>query len=181
MKHCVIEDSSFIVAAMDQNDKFHSDAIFIFKKLLENKEKIKIILPPIALYEIIVTLHRKGIDHKIIEKKIMNLLHIKEIIITSITEASAFKHCKSFLGNKSQEEALRTIDFLIVSLAQDYEAQIITFDKKMWEKVKPCNEQIYFCSRLDRMKDESAEFLEDLQTIINPVNNARAAIKDVPF
>jgi len=166
MKHYIIEDSSFVVATIDRNDSFHSDAVFIFKKILENKKYIKIILPPLTLYETIVTLSRKGIDHKEIERKIINLLHIKEILVASISEASAFKHCKNFLNISSQKQALRTSDFLIVSLAEDYEAQIITFDKKMWAKVKPFYGQIYYCSKLGGMRDESYDFLTDLKNTI---------------
>lgn len=187
MKHCIIEDASFIVATIDKNDAFHGDAVFIFKKLLENRDKIKIIVPPLGLYEIIVTLRRKGVAHSEIEKKILNLLHIKEIIITSITEASAFKHCKTFLNINSQTSALRCADFLIVSLGMDYEAQILTFDKKMWTKVKPVYNKIYYCSSVGNMRDESNVFLNGLyQTIGNNAGNIQQAsnapnVRNIPF
>jgi len=173
MKHCIIEDSSFVVAAMDKNDIFHRDAVFIFKKLLENRDKLKILIPPLGLYEIIVTLSRKGVEHNIIEQKILNLLHINEIIVTSITETSAFKHCKNLLNLSSQQRALRTADFLITSLAIDYEAQILTFDKKAWRKIKPVYNKIYYCSSLGDMKDESQMFLRDLYEAIIHIEESK--------
>lgn len=165
MKHCIVEDSSFVVATMDKNDAFHKDAVFVFNHLLKYKDHIKIIIPPLGLFEIIVTLTRKGIRHNIIEKKILELLHIEEVIVASITEASAFKYCKSILNITSQKDALRTADFLIVSLAMDYEAQILTFDRKMWEKTKKVYDEIYYCSSLGRAEDETKDFLEKLQYI----------------
>lgn len=171
MKYCIVEDSSFIVATMDKNDDFHTDAVFIFKKLLEKRNELKIIIPPLGLYEIIVTLSRKGIKHNIIEQKILNLIHIDEIIISSITEASAFKHCKTLLNILSQKDALRTSDFLITSLAKEFEAQIITFDKKAWQKIKPIYSRIYYCSSLNNMKDESKDFLNDLNKNLYEVKN----------
>lgn len=183
MKHCIVEDSSFIVATMDKNDAFHKDAVFIFKKLLEKRDKLKIIIPPLGLYEIIVTLTRKGIKHNIIEQKILNLLHIDEIIVSSITEASAFKHCKTLLNILSQKDALRTSDFLLTSLAKEYEAQIITFDKKAWQKIKPVYNRIYYCSPLDSMKDESKDFLDDLSKDLCEAENNfdEPNIRDIPF
>ena len=178
MKHCIVEDSSFIVATIDKNDALHKDAIFIFKKILENRDKIKIIVPPLGLYEVIVTLSRKGIPHNIIEEKILNLIHIEEIIVTSITEASAFKHCKNALNVLSQKDALRNSDFLITSLAMDYEAQILTFDKTMYTKVKPHYDKIYYCSSLDKTKDNSQRFLNELKTAIG---ENELDIKDIPL
>lgn len=162
MKHCVVEDSSFVVATIDKSDPFHKDAVFVFQKLLLKKDKIKIVLPPLALYEIIVTLSRKGIPHDKIEATIMRFLHIDHVVVTSVTEASAFKHCKTFLNNTAQTSALRTADFLITSLAVDFDAQILTFDKKLWQKVKPLYNKTYYCSSVGGMTDETSKFLLDL-------------------
>ncbi|MCD6096927.1 PIN domain-containing protein [bacterium] len=166
MKHYIVEDSSFVVAVMDKNDEFHQDAVSVFEKLMEKKDKVKILIPPLGLYEIIVTLSRKGIHHKMIERKIISFLHINEVIVAAITESSAFKHCKSLLNLPSQKHFLRTGDFLIVSLAVDYEAQILTFDKKAWRKVKPIYKKIYYCSSIGKMKNETKDFLNDLDKIL---------------
>src|SRR5688572_20558277 len=98
MKHCVVEDSSFVIAAMDKKDPFHKDAVYIFNKLLK-KSNVLIILPPLALYEIIVTLSRKGITHGKIKGVVMKLLHMENVIVNSVTEASALKHCKNLLNS----------------------------------------------------------------------------------
>ena len=130
MKQYIVEDSSFIVAIMDSGDAFHSDAFSVFREILKNRDKIKVIIPPLVLYEVIVALSRRRINHAIIEDKILRLLHTREIIVFSIAETAAFKHCKSLLSTVSQSQGLllRTADFMIVNLAIDCEAQVLTFD-----------------------------------------------------
>jgi predicted nucleic acid-binding protein len=162
MKHCVVEDSSFIVATIDKTDPFHKDALYIFKQILSKTGKVKIIVPPLALYEVIVTLHRKGLAHKKIEEVVMNLRHIKDIIVLSITETSALKHCTRFLNQTNQATALRTADFMITCIGLDFEAQILTFDQKLWARVKPMYSSVYYCSSVGNMQDETGDFLTEL-------------------
>src|SRR3989344_2817753 len=164
MKHCVVEDSSFIVATIDKTDPFHKDALYIFKQLLSKTGKIKIIIPPLALYEVIVTLHRKGLSHKKIEQVVMNLLHIKDIIVLSITETSALKHCTRFLNQTNQATALRTADFMITCIGLDFEAQILTFDRKLRDKVKPVYPSTYYCSSVGGFVDETGDFLAEVNS-----------------
>jgi len=63
MKHCIIEDTSFIVATIDSNDSFHADAVNTFRELISRKSRIKIVIPPLAIYETIIALTRKGVSH----------------------------------------------------------------------------------------------------------------------
>lgn len=162
MKHCIVEDSSFIVATIDSNDPFHASALFIFRQLLQKRGKIKIIIPPLGLYEVVVTLTRKGVDHSRIEAVVMKLLHIEDVIVSSISEASALKHCRNTLTSNNQTMALRTGDFFITNLGMDFDAQILTFDKKMWTKIKPVYSKIYYCSSIGRMTDETKDFIQEL-------------------
>lgn len=166
MKHCVVEDSSFVVAVMDARDPFHRDAIFILRKLLNRKDQVKIILPPLALYEIIVSLSRKGIPHRVIEDKILGLVHFPEVIVTSVTEVSAFKHCRNLISTGVNGKMLRTADFLIASIAIDYDAQVLTFDRSFWCKARPLYRYVYVPSSLDQGTDETENFLRDLNQLV---------------
>ncbi len=158
MKKFIFQDSSFVVATMDKNDELHKEAVFVFQELWKDRKDVKILIPPLGIYEIIVTLKRKGMDHDTITEKIMKLMHIKEVIISSVSEVSAFKHSKLLLKNNNQEESLRTNDFMITSLGIDYDAQILTFDKKMWEKTKKVYPDIYYCKEEEEIKRFISDF-----------------------
>ena len=160
MKHCIVEDSSFLVATMDSSDEFHTDAIFVFRAILEQKNKIKIVFPPLVIYETIVTLRKKGVTHETVESKILALMHIDNVMILSLSELSAFKHSKKLLTSGVD---LRTHDYFIASMAIDYEAQILTFDTKMFQKIKPFYEDIYFCSdKVNGINNCTADFIKNL-------------------
>lgn len=165
MKRYVVEDSSFLVALIDNQDTFHGNALFVYRAIADRKNNLKIIIPALALYEVIVTLHRKGTRHSKIEEAIMRLIHIDYVITTSLSELSAFRHSKKILTNTNQASALRTNDFYITSTAIDYEALIVTFDKPMREKVGQYYDKIYFCSRFCNMTDETNNFISELDSI----------------
>lgn len=163
MKHCVLEDSSFIIATIDPNDKFYEDAIFIYDKLLSAGDSIKIIIPSPVFFESIFTLLKNGIDRKVVEERLWNFLFMDQIVNITLIETMAFKLAKDLtLG---QIGSLRTNDYLISSIGIEYDAQILTFDRKMYDRVKSIHPQIYFCSSADNYEDESLLFLKDLAKI----------------
>ncbi len=159
-------DSSFVVTAMDRRDRFHRNAVFVFKKILENKNKIKILIPPLGIYKIIVSLNKKGMKSDFVEQKILRLLNINEIIVNSISESPAFKHCRELLKKSDDGVFLRTADFFIASIGTDYNAQILTFDKKIVKRIKPFYKKIYYCSNIGKMKDETEDFLQNFKGAI---------------
>lgn len=163
MKAFILTDSSFNIALMDRNDPLHKEAVFIFQQFWKVRGKIKIILPPLCIYEIIATLKRKGINQKIIEEKILKLVNLKEVIVCSVSEIEAFKHCQAVPAVSLQEKALRTNDFMIVGIGVDYGAQIITFDRIMWEKTKTFYKDVYYCKDIGERK----RFLDDLENRVH--------------
>ncbi len=128
MRHCVLQDSSFLIATLNNDDLFHADALFVFKKLMEYKSKIKIIIPALVFYETIVTLIKKGSPRATIEKKLWDFLYHDSVINVSLIETAAFKACRR-LSNCPLED-LRTQDFIIANIGIEYDAQILTFDNK---------------------------------------------------
>ncbi len=165
MKHCVLEDSSFVIATLDPNDKFHTDAVFIFNRLILAGNEIKVIIPSIVFFESVFTLIKNGVDRKTVESKLWNFLYIDQIINITLIETMAFKLAKQL--TIPQLANLRTADYLISSVGFQYEAQILTFDYKMYEKIKHIYPSIYYCSGLDGKMDESVDFLQELADTIN--------------
>lgn len=146
MKHCVVLDSCFLIATIDSQDRFNNDAVYVLRKLLSKRTEVKIIVPPIVLYEVLANLVRKGFTHRRAEGAIMRLLHLDKIIVLSITETSALKHSNNILTVGTQATALRTADFMIVGVGLDFEAQILTFDRRVIGRVRPIYSKIYYCS-----------------------------------
>jgi len=165
MKHCVVTDSGFLIAVVDETDTFFKDAIFIFRKILAKKDKVKIVIPPLAMYELIVTLRRKGFTPRKVEGIVSRFLHMKNTMLLSITETSAMKHCSRLMVPGSQANALRTADFMIASVGLDFEAQILTFDRKVLDKIKPIHPSIYYCSGVGGFTDETGDFIAELDKL----------------
>jgi predicted nucleic acid-binding protein len=165
MKHCVALDSCFLIATTDPDDAHHADALNIFNELLKETTDVTIIVPPIALYETISTLIRNGFTHDEVEKKIMYLLRTSKIITISLTETSAFRHAEKLLSPGSPANSLRNADYMIACVGLDFEAQILTFDRKMRNRIKPAYSHIYYCSSADGKADETSDFLYDLQLL----------------
>lgn len=164
MRHCVILDSCFLVAIIDETDAFHRDARNIYNKL-ERSANVSIIVPPIAIYEVIASLMRRGFSQDKVEENVLYLLREPRIITLSIAETSAFRHAKTLLSPGSPANSLRTADFMIACIGLDFEAQILTFDWKVWKKVKPIYSKIYYCSEVGGHPDETSDFLNELELL----------------
>lgn len=161
----MLEDSSFVVATIDPNDKFHTDAVFIFNRLISAGNEIKVIVPSIVFFESVFTLIKNGIDRKVVENKLWNFLYKDQILNVALIETMAFKLARQL--SIPQLANLRTADYFISSVGFQYEAQILTFDYKMYGKIKPIYPSIYYCSGIDGKTDESIEFLQELADTIN--------------
>jgi predicted nucleic acid-binding protein len=156
----VIEDSSFILAVLDSGDALHQDAIYTFNELSKRKSYIKIIIPPLVLYEVIVVLRRKGVTSVKIENTLMRMVNIDNVCVFAISEMSAFKHAKHTLNSTDQNKALRTSDFLIFCVADELHGSILTFDKKLHDRCKTVYPHVYYCSSQGGMTDETRDFLQ---------------------
>jgi len=161
MKPCILQDSSFIIATLKEDDPFHYDALRIVGTLLQHRQDVKYIIPSIVFFEVLATLIKKGVAKKIVENSLWSFLHQDNILSVSIIETMAFR-----LVNRLQSKFLsnlKTSDFLIVNIGLDYDAQILTFDKKMRQRVGKAYPHIYYCSDRGNMKDETKRFLADLE------------------
>ncbi len=159
MTKYIVEDSSFVVAVMDENDAFHRDAISVLRGLENQNSDFRVMIPPLVVYESIVTLRKKGIPHYIVVDKMIKFIHLENVLLNSINEIAAFKHSKSLMNANGE---LRTHDFMIASIAIDFDAAILTFDKTMKTKVSNSYNKIYYCSSSGNMENDLNCFLKEV-------------------
>ena len=161
MKPCILQDSSFLIATLDDDDLFHKEAIGITGQLSKNEQDVKLIIPSIVFFEVFTTLIKKRFPKNIVEKSLWGFLQQDNILTVSVIATMAFR-----LGNRLASKSLsglKTSDFVITSIGLDYDAQILTFDKMMRKRVGKACPHIYYCSNRGNMKDETERFLDDLQ------------------
>jgi len=162
----IIEDSSFVVSVFDPQDEFHNDGVQVLNYLKAiitystnstkiDKNGIKIILPSLVLFETATTLLKKGIKVEEIEEKIWKLSHLTEISIIEIPSLFFTRICTS----PEKIKPFKTSDLLICLTAIEYNGLILTFDKKMWQRVKEFYPYIYFCKKQEELKKFINELL----------------------
>ena len=120
----LVLDSSVIVAAFrEEEDKYNK-----CKKLLEDtiNGKHVVILPTICLVEIVSAIRRRT-DSKPLAIKIRDyLLSIDNLYFIEITKSAAVK-----ASDISIETGLKGMDAIIVQIARENKASLITLDKEM--------------------------------------------------
>lgn len=154
----VLLDANFLVGLFKPDDQFHKESRFLFKLLWGERRRIRIIIPPLCIYEVIIVLKRAGVDSGTIQSKIMTLMTMDSIIVQTVNEMSAFRHSNGPIA----DEPIKTNDFIIASTGLDYNALIFTFDERLRNRVKPLYAHIYYCERSHEMNDSiEALFAEE--------------------
>jgi predicted nucleic acid-binding protein len=172
VKAHIVLDSGFLIAAITRDDIFHEAAFFFFEELKVRKDSILVIVPPLVLYEVIVTLRRKGIKAEHIEKTVMRFVNLPYVSVLALSEMSAFKHAARSLNTVDQTNALRTHDFMIFCIAAEFSATIVTFDYKMLTKCRSVYASIYFPADVNGRTDETADILTEIDSNIGEDTNS---------
>jgi predicted nucleic acid-binding protein len=162
MRSYIVLDTAFVVAIIDGSDAFHTDAVYLFKELIARKDDLKILVPPLVLYEVIVTLRRKGMTAKKLEEILMRLVNLEYVSVIALSELSALKHAAHSLNAKDKSKGLRTHDFLIFCVADEFEGLLITFDTKMIAKCRAVYPCVYFPSTAAGFTDDTAVILQEI-------------------
>lgn len=161
MKHTILQDSSFVIAYLNEQDALHKDAIEITSKLLKHKDKFKILIPSIVFFETIIKLIQRGIKPEYARKYLWNYLFEDEVLNFSLLETAAFRMSKQLVKSKIE---LRTSDAIIALVGMEFESQILTFDKDMAERLQGIDySQSYYCIK----ETERSRFFNDLDKTIN--------------
>jgi predicted nucleic acid-binding protein len=162
MRSYVVLDTAFLAATVDSSDVFHNDAVFLFKELIERKNSVKILVPPLVLYELIVILRRKGVKPANLEKILFRFINLDYVSVLALSEMSALKHAAHSLNDKSQKTAMRTHDFLIFCVADEFEGLLVTFDRKMIDKCKTIYPHVYYPAKVGGLTDDTAIILQEI-------------------
>ena len=165
-------DSSVVIAALESSDLFHPDAVLVFKELFHRrrKNKLKLIIPSIVFYETMVTLLKKGLERKVVERHLWKFLHLNNIFNVAVIETMAFRLTKNL--DQISLANLRTYDFMIASIGLEFDAQILTFDLKMRKKIGQFYPSVYYCSSISSQNtfgDETPKFLQELDNRLTNV------------
>lgn len=158
MTSFVVLDTSFLLNLIDNNDPFHEDAVLLFNELKARKN-LQVLIPPLVIYEVIVTLRRKGVRAKTIEAIVMHLVSLTYVSVLSLSEMSAFKHAQHALNDQDQGSAMRTNDFMIFCVGREFSALIITFDVGMYKKCKKVYRHVFFPADKEGHEDDTALIL----------------------
>jgi len=158
MKKCfIVEDSSFVVALMNQADSSHTKALSIYRHLKQYSGQIRIIIPTTVIFESLFALIRIRIPVEVAQEKLWKLLMISDILNVTIIETTAIR-----FGNKIEplitslpsNAKLPANDLIVLATAIEYEnALVLTFDKKMKTQFNSFYPDIYYC--IDRTEENN--------------------------
>jgi len=153
----IIEDTSFIVSVLDSEDIFFKDAWKTLEVFSPFLNKTKIIIPSVMVLETATVLLKRGLSKSNVEEKLWKLLHREEVMVTDIP-VNLFVKLTHFSGDIMQ---LKTYDLVLATMGIEYNALILTFDKKIRGKVKSIFPYVYYCSSEGRMKNELQLFAQE--------------------
>ncbi len=142
MSKCILlVDANVFSSLLHKDDALHRNAKEIFEIISKNN-KVKIIVPPIILYEICTVALKKGIDKKIIKEKTQRIIDWNKVSIVSLSELSIYKHINRTARNHVREPAIKTNDLIILNTALELDAALVSTDKKLLKSAKrlkvPC-------------------------------------------
>ena len=143
MENSFILDSNVIVSFFDQNDTKHQEAVTVMDSIAGHKNS-NIFMAKVSLYEVIFSLSKIGYSSGEI-KDIFFYIGAKYKIV-DLSEVACFRHLDGLFGTneKISREILRTNDFIISSIAIDFNAKLVTFDEKMKQKIRKVHPNLIF-------------------------------------
>jgi len=126
MKRLTI-DSSVIIASLLNNETRHQEAVRIWEDVLSGKNVA--ILPYSVLVEVVAAIRRRT-GSKTLALQIKNeLVMIDTVSFVALDDESA-----ESAANIAAETGVRGMDALVIQVAQEFDAQLISFDEEMMEK-----------------------------------------------
>lgn len=131
----IVEDTNFLISLLKSKDIFHDDAVSTLNIL--SSEDITYIYPTVVLQEAIFVLLRNGYSTNIIRKRIHDISMLPKIIIQSTDGISMLRYASRYYKSISVSEDINSIsitgtnDFNIACVALDYQAPIISNDKRL--------------------------------------------------
>lgn len=124
MVKIVTVDSSVIISTLLPQEKRHEEACAIWNRVLSGE--IPAVMPYSVLVEVVAAIRRRtGSEVLALETKKM-LEGLSSVSFVMLDGRSAAKACRI-----AAKAGLRGMDALVVQVAREYKAELITFDQEM--------------------------------------------------
>lgn len=145
----LVEDTSFVVSLMNNNDPHHFLALDIFRKILLSKSKVRVVMPTTVFFETLFALLRNRIPKNVIQEKLWKLLMIDDVLNFPTLETTALRLSNvigPYILGLPQNAVIQANDLIVLATSLDLEcAPVVTFDKKMKTKFNNLHGNIFYC------------------------------------
>jgi len=120
-------DSSVIISSLLKNEPHHKEALLIWEDML--KGKCFVINPFSVLVEVVAAIRRRtGLASLAMEVK-KELIDTENVSFVILDDKAAVEAAEI-----AAKTGLREMDALVVQVAKEYNAELISFDKEMMRK-----------------------------------------------
>lgn len=147
-KTFIIEDTSFVVALMHEEDSTHKVALELFN-FIKSKINIRIVIPTTVIFETLFALIRNKIPVDIAQNKLWRLLMIYDILNFTVLETTPIrlaKRLQPYIVNLGQSAVIPANDLIVIATSLEFNTcPILTFDKKMKTKFNHLHKNIFYC------------------------------------
>jgi len=120
-------DSSVIISSLLPNEKRHEEACLIWGKVLSGETPA--VMPCSVLVEVVAAIRRRTGSELLAVEVQKTLENISAISFVMLDSKAAAKACKV-----ATKTGLRGMDALVVQVAREFKAELITFDIEMQQK-----------------------------------------------
>lgn len=127
MVKSVTVDSSVIISSLLPNEKRHEEACQIWNKVLSGETPA--VMPYSVLVEVVASIRRRTGSELLaveVQKVLENITALSFVMLDS---RAAAKACRVAV-----KTGLRGMDAIVVQVAKEYKAELITFDNEMMQK-----------------------------------------------
>jgi len=123
----VTVDSSVIISSLLPGEKRHQEALEIWAKVLNGNTPA--VMPYSVLVEVVAAIRRRTGSELLAHEVQKSLENISALSFVLLDKNSASKSC-----GIASKTGLRGMDDLVVQVAREYKAELITFDTEMLAK-----------------------------------------------
>jgi predicted nucleic acid-binding protein len=120
-------DSSVIISSLLPVEKRHDEACAIWNRVLSGE--IPAVMPYSVLVEVVAAVRRRTGSEVLAIETLRMLEGLSNVSFVMLDRRSAVKACRI-----AAKTSLRGMDALVVQVAREYHAELITFDLEMLQK-----------------------------------------------
>jgi len=125
----VTVDSSVIVSSLLTGESRHKEAIKIWEDVLKGKKYA--IMPFSVLVEVVAAIRRRTGSEKLAKEVKKELINAGNTTFVIIDDRAAIE-----AADIAAKTGLRGMDAIVVQVAKDFDAELISFDNDMMKKAK---------------------------------------------